>query len=98
MGAKPKDFAVEILRHFDLYDYFDFVAGATMNDVRNKKEDIIRYAMENCHMSDKSSAVMIGDREHDIIGAKENGLDSILLICNAQTCKVIEFPVCRNNY
>ena len=46
-------------------------------------------------MSDKSSAVMIGDREHDIIGAKENGLDSILLICNAQTCKVIEFPVCR---
>lgn len=75
--SKPEDFAVEILRHFDLYDYFDFVAGATMNDVRNKKADIIRYALENCHMSDKSSAVMIGDREHDIIGAKENGLDSI---------------------
>ena len=48
-----------------------------MNDVRNKKADIIGYAMENCHISDKSSAVMIGDREHDILGAKENGLDSI---------------------
>ena len=48
-----------------------------MNDVRNKKEDIIRYALENCHISDKSSAVMIGDREHDIFGAMENGLDSI---------------------
>lgn len=46
-------------------------------------------------MSDKSSAVMIGDIEHDIIGAKENGIDSILLICNTQTCKVIESPVCR---
>lgn len=48
-----------------------------MNDVRSKKADIIRYALENCHISDKSSAVMIGDREHDILGAKENGLDSI---------------------
>ena len=75
--SKPEAFAIEILRHFDLYDYFDFVAGATMNDVRNKKADIIRYALENCHISDKSSAVMIGDREHDVLGAKENGLDSI---------------------
>ena len=48
-----------------------------MNDVRNKKATIIRYALENCHITDKSSAIMIGDREHDIIGANENGLDSI---------------------
>jgi phosphoglycolate phosphatase len=75
--SKPETFAVEILRHFDLYDYFDFVAGATMNDVRNKKTDIIRYALETCHITDKSAAIMIGDREHDIIGANENGLDSI---------------------
>ena len=75
--SKPEAFAVEILRHFDLYNYFDFVAGATMNDVRNKKADIIRYALETCHITDKSAAIMIGDREHDIIGANENGLDSI---------------------
>ena len=75
--SKPETFAVEILRHFDLYAYFDFVAGATMNDVRNKKADIIRYALETCHITDKSAAIMIGDREHDIIGANENGLDSI---------------------
>ena len=47
-----------------------------MNDVRNKKADIIRYALESCGIA-KSSAVMIGDRKHDMIGAKENGLDSI---------------------
>ncbi|MBR6984619.1 MAG: HAD family hydrolase [Ruminococcus sp.] len=75
--SKPEAFAVEILQHFDLYDYFNFVAGATMNDVRNKKADIIRYALETCHITNKSSAIMIGDREHDIIGANENGLDSI---------------------
>ena len=75
--SKPEAFAVEILQHFDLYDYFNFVAGATMNDVRNKKADIIRYALETCHITNKSSAIMIGDREHDIIGANENVLDSI---------------------
>lgn len=75
--SKPEVFAVEILRHFGLYDYFDFVAGATMDGSRNKKADVIKYALESCSITDKSSAVMIGDRKHDIMGAKENGLDSI---------------------
>ena len=75
--SKPEPFTLEILRHFQLLDYFTFVAGATMDDTRNKKSDIIRYALESCHITDKSTAVMIGDRKHDIIGAKENGLDSI---------------------
>lgn len=75
--SKPEAFAIEILRHFDLYDYFDFVAGATMDDSRNKKSDIIHYVLNNCNISDKSSAIMIGDREHDIIGANKNEIDSI---------------------
>ena len=75
--SKPEAFAVEILQHFDLYKFFDFVAGATMDNERSKKADIIQYALNNCNISNKSSAIMIGDREHDIIGAKENGLDSI---------------------
>ena len=48
-----------------------------MDNKRSKKADIIQYALNNCNISDKSSAIMIGDREHDIIGAKENGLESI---------------------
>ena len=75
--SKPEVYSVEILKHFDLFDYFDFVAGATMNDLRNKKSDIIRYALEKCCITEKTSAIMIGDRAHDVIGAKENGLDSI---------------------
>ncbi len=75
--SKPEAFAARVLRHFDLYDYFDFVAGATMDGSRNKKGDVIRYALESCNIAERSSAVMIGDREHDIMGAKENGLDSI---------------------
>ena len=75
--SKPECFAIEILQHFNLYGYFDFVAGATMDETRNKKSDIIKYALDSCNIYDKSSAIMIGDREHDIIGAKENELDSL---------------------
>lgn len=75
--SKPELFAIEILKHFKLYDYFDFIAGSTMDTTRNKKADIIKYALESCNISDKSSVIMVGDREHDIIGAKQNGLDSI---------------------
>lgn len=74
--SKPESFAIKILQHFNLYDYFDFVAGATMDETRNKKADVIQYALESFNI-EKSSAIMIGDREHDIIGAKENNLDSI---------------------
>ena len=75
--SKPEKFAVEILKHFGLYGYFDFVAGATMDGTRDRKADVIRYALEGCHVAEKSEAVMIGDRKHDILGAKENGLSSI---------------------
>ena len=75
--SKPEPFTVEIAKHFSLYDKFAFIAAASMDDSRSEKADVIRYAMESCHISDKSSAVMIGDRENDILGAKENGLDSI---------------------
>lgn len=75
--SKPEEFAVEILKHFKIYDYFDYVAGASMDETRVKKADVIAYALESCGITDKASVVMIGDREHDILGAKENGLDSI---------------------
>ena len=74
--SKPEEFAVRILEHFDLMKYFDVVAGASMDEKRNKKGDVIKYAMEKGGISVEGT-VMIGDREHDIFGAKENGLASI---------------------
>ena len=75
--SKPESFAKNILKHFHLDKYFDFVAGATMDETRNKKGDVIKYALESCRINDLSTVIMIGDREHDIIGAKECGIDSI---------------------
>ena len=75
--SKPEPFAIEILRHFKLDKYFGFIAGATMDEKRVRKADVIAYALESCEITDLSSAIMIGDREHDVLGAKEVGLASI---------------------
>ena len=75
--SKPEEFAVRILEHFDLKKYFNVVAGASMDSSRSKKGDVIAYAISLCEDFCKDTAVMIGDREHDVIGAKENGLKSI---------------------
>ncbi|MBR2045563.1 MAG: HAD family hydrolase [Agathobacter sp.] len=75
--SKPEEFTLKILEHFDLLKYFDYVAGATMDGSRGEKADVIRYALEISGIENKSEAIMIGDRNYDILGAKENGLDSI---------------------
>lgn len=75
--SKPEEFAAEILRYFHIDHYFDFVAGSTMDGTRVRKADVIAYALESHGITDLSLAVMVGDREHDILGAGEIGLDSI---------------------
>lgn len=75
--SKPEEFALRILEHFDLLPFFDTVAGATMDGRIGEKGDVIRYALEKAGVTDKASTVMVGDRLHDMIGAKQNGLDAI---------------------
>lgn len=75
--SKPEKFANQILEHFHLSSYFDFVAGATMDESRVTKADVISYAIENFGITDLNEALMVGDREHDILGAKAVGIDSM---------------------
>ncbi|KXT70949.1 HAD family hydrolase [Streptococcus cristatus] len=75
--SKPEGFSVQILKHFGLYDYFDFVSGATMDGSRRKKSDIIQHALESMGITNLAETLMIGDREHDVIGAQTQKIDSI---------------------
>ena len=75
--SKPEKFARLILEHFDLKQYFDYAAGASMDETRNKKDAVIAYALKECNITDKSLAVMVGDRRHDIFGAKQNGISCV---------------------
>lgn len=75
--SKPTVYSVEILKHFGLYDYFEFVSGSELDGTRTDKAEVIAYALEHTGITELSEAVMVGDRRHDIIGAKKNGLKSI---------------------
>lgn len=75
--SKPEVFSDKILRHFELDGYFDFLAGATLDSSRVKKADVIAHALKCCNITDLSSVVMVGDREHDVLGAAHFGIDSI---------------------
>ena len=74
--SKPEEFAIKILKYFEIYDYFDFIAAASMDGARSKKADVIEYAIKNADI-DVKNAVMIGDREYDIFGAAKHNMDSI---------------------
>ncbi len=75
--SKPQPFTDRIMEYFDLAKYFEFIAGSNMDGTRSKKAEVIAYALESCGITGKSNVVMVGDREHDIIGAKTVGIDSI---------------------
>ncbi|MCH5208931.1 MAG: HAD family hydrolase [Oscillospiraceae bacterium] len=74
--SKPQEFAEEILRYFDIAKYFDFIAAAEMNGKRNRKQDIINYALE-ISGAKRNETVMVGDRKFDVLGAKSVGVASI---------------------
>jgi len=75
--SKPAVYAARILAHFGIAEYFAFVSGSELDGRRDKKADVIRYALEQTGITDLADVVMIGDREHDILGAKEVGVSSI---------------------
>lgn len=77
--AKPEKFARRIAEHFDFAKYFEFIGGACMDGRRTDKYEVIEYVIDSCEIPDEArkSAIMIGDRSHDMIGAKKAGLHSL---------------------
>lgn len=77
--SKPEVFARQILEHFHIDGYFDEIVGSCLDGTRTKKGEVIAEVFRRLGDAcpDKASCVMVGDRLHDIAGARENGLDSI---------------------
>ncbi|WP_295212087.1 HAD family hydrolase [Ruminococcus sp.] len=75
--SKPQVFAVKILEHFHLVEYFDFIGGAELDGTRSVKAEVITHTLKNCGADDRSNVIMVGDRKHDVLGAKALGMDCI---------------------
>lgn len=74
--SKPQVFAQQIIDHFELDSYFEYICGSELDGTRSAKAEVIGYLLENFNLKPEDT-VMIGDRKHDIIGAHHHGIDSI---------------------
>jgi len=74
--AKPTVYAKQILEHFNLAQYFTEIYGSELNGDRTNKGELIQYILEQQGMQ-ADQCIMVGDREHDIFGARHNGIESI---------------------
>lgn len=76
-SSKPMVFCQQILEHFNLDKYFDFIGGSNLDETRTKKVEVIKFSLENINKKADDNALMVGDRRYDIIGAKELNIDSV---------------------
>src|SRR5687767_1227138 len=74
--SKPIPFAEKILRHFDLHAHFARIYGSELNGERSDKTELIAYVIRHERL-DPRSTVMVGDREHDLIGARNNNIAAV---------------------
>ena len=74
--SKPQIYATRIIEYFDLAPLFDGVYGSELDGNRSVKGDLISYILERESLL-TSTVVMVGDRLHDIIGAKKDNIASI---------------------
>lgn len=74
--AKPTVYARQILEHFELDQYFEGIYGSELNGDRTNKGDLIEYILQQEQL-DPDTCIMVGDREHDIFGARRNGIETI---------------------
>ena len=77
--SKPEKEARRVIEHFGLDKYFTFVGGSDgdFNTKRSTKAAVIEYVLKSNNIEDKTAAIMVGDKVHDIVGANTVGLKSI---------------------
>lgn len=74
--AKPHVYARRILAHHGLEPYFAGVYGSELDGRHENKGDLLAYLLETEGLA-AAATLMVGDREHDIQAARQNGLRSI---------------------
>jgi phosphoglycolate phosphatase len=74
--SKPQVFAQQIVKHFELTQLLNGIYGSELDGTRSDKGELIQYVLEREKLASQE-CVMVGDRSHDMIGAKRHGLTTI---------------------
>jgi phosphoglycolate phosphatase len=75
--GKPQPYAQRILEHFNLLSYFAVVGGATFDGSINTKAEVIATLLPHLTPAERAACVMVGDREHDVTGARAHQIPCI---------------------
>jgi phosphoglycolate phosphatase len=79
--SKPETPARAVLEHFEVADVFDELTGASDDEVRSAKKDVVEEALRRLQVggADLSRPVMIGDRHHDVTGAAHHHVPTVFV-------------------
>jgi phosphoglycolate phosphatase len=75
--SKPEHYAVPIIEHLGLTRYFETIGGDELDGSLRTKALVIGKVLERLGNPDPAEVIMIGDRSHDVLGAREHGIDAI---------------------
>ena len=76
--SKAEPTARRILAHFGLDGHFEVIAGASVDGSRATKSDVVAHALAQLHPLPER-VLMVGDRSHDVEGAAEHGIDTVVV-------------------
>ena len=76
--SKAEPTAKRILEHFGLDEHFEVIAGASVDGSRASKADVVEHALAQLD-SVPERVMMVGDRSHDVEGAAEHGIDTVVV-------------------
>ncbi|MCH5185131.1 MAG: HAD-IB family phosphatase [Oscillospiraceae bacterium] len=75
-SSKPEVFVKRISEKYKISEYFEHQTGSELDGRRNDKAEVIAETLKRCGITDLSEVIMVGDRRHDIEGAKKCGIKS----------------------
>lgn len=72
--SKPEHYAVPIVEHLGLDGFFETVGGDELDGSLRTKALVIEKVLRRLDVTPGPDVIMIGDREHDVAGARAHGL------------------------
>ena len=76
--SKPDFSATRIIEHFGLDHHFEFIGAANLEGTRDSKALVIEHTLEQLQANATTHRIlMIGDRYHDVHGARQHGIDTL---------------------
>jgi phosphoglycolate phosphatase len=75
--SKPEHYAVPIVEHLGIADMFETIGGDELDGSLPTKALVIEKVLRRLGNPAPADVIMVGDRSHDVVGAREHGIDCV---------------------